>query len=144
MWVTVLKSCQVLSRKVDLSIIRISSVGGALEHCFLLFEHNCWLCRYTVTDSCFIDLKFFFWGRFRKLLRLIKINSMIALLKGPCILNVHVHYSSALWRCFWDRRAQVGGGTSVAGECTGIFLGRTGKHSWVLEPRGMISRHVSI
>lgn len=55
---------------------------------------------------------------------------MVALLKGPCILHDHVHYSSTVWKCFWDHKAQVGGGgASVAGECIGIFLGRNGKGS---------------
>lgn len=68
-----------------------------------------------------------------------------ALLKGFCIHNNGIHYSSALWKHLLDHKAQVAAFVaSVADECMNIFLDGTGECDWALEPGGMINRHVSI
>lgn len=69
----------------------------------------------------------------------------LALLKGFRIYNNGIYYSSALRKRLLDHKAQVAAFVaSVAGEYTNIFLDGTGKCYRVLEPRGMINRHVSI
>lgn len=129
-------------QKGDLSIIRIPSAGCMPKHCCLLLEQNSWLCKYLVTDKCFIDLDLLFWGLFLKVLKLIQKSMGLALLKGFHVHDNGIYYSSALWKCLLDHKAQVA--ASVAGGCMKIFLDGSGKRYWALEPRGMINRHVSI